>query len=83
MLMDLIAAYVDKDETQMRVKVTNFHENRMLLTTSFFAGLLSYALNHSVWWAIWATLIGSPYTIWTLFARHAEIIPALRAFFGA
>ncbi|MBS1771141.1 MAG: hypothetical protein JSS77_15940 [Acidobacteria bacterium] len=81
MLMDLIAAYADKDKTQMRVRVVNDHQR--LVVISFFAGLLSYALNHSFWWAIWAAILGGPYTAWTLFARHAEIIPALRAFFGA
>lgn len=79
MLIDLLAAISDHDKAPMRVKITN----RSFIATSFFAGVLSYALNHSVLWALWAAFLGSPYTVWTLFARHAEIVPALRAFFGA
>lgn len=47
------------------------------------AGLISYSLNHSFWWMVFHFCCGWFYVVYALVARTHEIVPALRAFFGA
>lgn len=45
------------------------------------AAVVSYALNHSGWWAFLHFFLGPFYLLWALFGRTKEIVPALRSFF--
>lgn len=45
--------------------------------------VLSWALNHSVGWAIFHFFCGWFYVLYALLVRTREILPALRAMFGA
>lgn len=49
---------------------------------SVCAAILSWALNHSVGWAIFHFILGWIYVLWAVFTRTKEIVPALRAMFG-
>lgn len=46
------------------------------------AVVISVALNHSVWWALFHFLCGGFYVLYAVLFRAKEIIPALRAMFG-
>jgi len=45
------------------------------------ASVLSYALNHSGWWAFVHFFCGPFYLLYVCFERTKEIVPALRSFF--
>jgi hypothetical protein len=49
---------------------------------SVVAVILSWALNHSVGWAIIHFLLGWFYVGYACIARGSEIIPAMKALFG-
>ena len=61
-------------------------DNRVNISVSggsIFAVILSWALNHSIGWAILHFLFGWFYIIYALLVRSVEILPALRRMFGA
>ena len=49
--------------------------------TTIAAAVVSYALNHSFWWAVLHFFCGPFYLLYVVFARTKEIVPALRGFF--
>lgn len=53
-----------------------------LVPGSLVAVIFSWALNHSVGWAIFHFFCGWLYVLYAALARSAEIIPALKAMFG-
>lgn len=48
----------------------------------FIAALISYALNHSFWWAVLHWFCGAFYILYAICIRGKEIIPAVKALFG-
>ncbi len=46
------------------------------------AAILSWAMNHSVWWAIFHFFCGWFYILYAVFFRTKEIVPALKTMFG-
>jgi len=53
-----------------------------LVPGSLIAVIFSWALNHSVGWAIFHFFCGWLYVLYAALARSAEIIPALKVMFG-
>lgn len=49
---------------------------------SILAAVISYALNHSFWWAVLHFILGWFYILYVVFARTKEIIPALKQMFS-
>lgn len=59
------------------------HVSISLVPGSLVALVISWALNHSVGFAILHFLLGWLYVIYAILARGTEIIPALKLLFGA
>jgi len=60
-------------------------ESRVSITVvpgSVIAIIISWALNHSVLWAILHFFCGWLYVIYAVLARGSEIIPAFKVLFG-
>jgi hypothetical protein len=50
---------------------------------SILAAVLSASLNHSFWWGVLHFWCSWVYVLYALLCRSKEILPALRAMFGA
>lgn len=50
---------------------------------SVTSAILSAALNHSFWWGVLHFIFGWFYVIYAVICRGPEIVPALKAMFGA
>lgn len=57
---------------------TNYYS---LIPFGFIAAVVSYALNHSFWWAVLHWFFGSFYLIYAVCERGKEILPALSKLF--
>ena len=44
--------------------------------------VISYALNHSFWWAVFHTLLGWMYVAYAFCCRGHEVLPALARLFA-
>ena len=53
-----------------------------LFPFGLIAAIISYALNHSFWWAVLHWIFGAFYIIYAICVRGKEIIPAVKALFG-
>jgi hypothetical protein len=50
---------------------------------SVVAAVISAALNHSFWWGLLHFILGWVYVLYAALLRTKEIVPALKAMFGA
>ena len=55
----------------------------LALVGAIGAAVLSAALNHSFWWGVLHFMFNWVYILYALLVRSKEIIPALKAMFGA